>query len=161
MCFSYFITTVYKVFLLRKMHLSIIYIQHMSKPVNCRGGIYKFSVRSIFVGKTSVSHFSLLIASCYLFGLGGKLDLFFLASVISFSFWTTAEITRKELEQVKLRLHFLHVLFRSKVVQRKYQCSLMVSYYSLFGHSSLVDYLAQVINAKNCPTTFYCIFQLV
>ena len=25
-------------------------------------------------------------------------------------------------------------------------------------HSSLVDYLAQVINAKNCPTTFYCIF---
>ena len=30
-----------------------------------------------------------------------------------------------------------------------------------FRHSSLVDYLAQVINAKNCPTTFYCIFQLV
>ena len=28
-------------------------------------------------------------------------------------------------------------------------------------HSSLVDYLAQVINAKNCPTTFYCIFNLV
>ena len=28
-------------------------------------------------------------------------------------------------------------------------------------HSSLVDYLAQVIYAKNCPTTFYCIFQLV
>ena len=28
-------------------------------------------------------------------------------------------------------------------------------------HRSLVDYLAQVINAKNCPTTFYCIFQLV
>ena len=24
-------------------------------------------------------------------------------------------------------------------------------------HSSLVDYLVQVINAKNCPTTFYCI----
>ena len=33
----------------------------------------------------------------------------------------------------------------------------------LFGtlHSSLVDYLAQVIKAKNCPTNFYCIFQLV
>ena len=31
----------------------------------------------------------------------------------------------------------------------------------LYSHSSLVDYLAQVINAKNCPTTFYCIFQLV
>ena len=29
------------------------------------------------------------------------------------------------------------------------------------AHSSLVDYLAQVINAKNCPTTFFCIFQLV
>ena len=29
------------------------------------------------------------------------------------------------------------------------------------AHSSLVEYLAQVINAKNCPTTFYCIFQLV
>ena len=29
------------------------------------------------------------------------------------------------------------------------------------AHSSLADYLAQVINAKNCPTTFYCIFQLV
>ena len=29
------------------------------------------------------------------------------------------------------------------------------------AHSSLVDYLAQVIYAKNCPTTFYCIFQLV
>ena len=28
-------------------------------------------------------------------------------------------------------------------------------------HSSLVDYLAQVIYAKNCPTTSYCIFQLV
>ena len=28
-------------------------------------------------------------------------------------------------------------------------------------HSSLVDYLAQVTYAKNCPTTFYCIFQLV
>ena len=28
-------------------------------------------------------------------------------------------------------------------------------------HSSLVDYLAQVIYAKNCPTIFYCIFQLV
>ena len=28
-------------------------------------------------------------------------------------------------------------------------------------HKSLVDYLAQVIYAKNCPTTFYCIFQLV
>ena len=28
-------------------------------------------------------------------------------------------------------------------------------------HSSLVDYLAQVILAKNYPTTFYCIFQLV
>ena len=27
--------------------------------------------------------------------------------------------------------------------------------------SSLVDYLAQVIYAKNCLTTFYCIFQLV
>ena len=27
--------------------------------------------------------------------------------------------------------------------------------------SSLVEYLAQVIYAKNCPTTFYCIFQLV
>ena len=26
---------------------------------------------------------------------------------------------------------------------------------------SLEDYLAQVIYAKNCPTTFYCIFQLV
>ena len=25
----------------------------------------------------------------------------------------------------------------------------------------LVHYLAQVIYAKNCPTTFYCIFQLV
>ena len=31
----------------------------------------------------------------------------------------------------------------------------------LVVHSSLVDYSAQVINAKNCPTTFYCIFQLV
>ena len=28
-------------------------------------------------------------------------------------------------------------------------------------HSSLVDYLAQVIYAKNCPITFYWIFQLV
>ena len=28
-------------------------------------------------------------------------------------------------------------------------------------HSSLVDYLAQVIWAKNCPTTFYCIFELI
>ena len=28
-------------------------------------------------------------------------------------------------------------------------------------HSSLVDYLAQLTYAKNCPTTFYCIFQLV
>ena len=28
-------------------------------------------------------------------------------------------------------------------------------------HRSLVDYLAQVIKAKNYPTTFYCIFQLV
>ena len=31
----------------------------------------------------------------------------------------------------------------------------------LYNHSSLVDYLAQVMNAKNFPTTFYCIFQLV
>ena len=29
------------------------------------------------------------------------------------------------------------------------------------SHSSLVDYLAQGIYAKNCPTTFYCIFRLV
>ena len=29
------------------------------------------------------------------------------------------------------------------------------------AHSSLVDYLAQVIYAKKCPITFYCIFQLV
>ena len=29
------------------------------------------------------------------------------------------------------------------------------------GHSSLVDYLAQVIYAKNCPTSFYCIFRVV
>ena len=28
-------------------------------------------------------------------------------------------------------------------------------------HSSLVEYLAQVIYAKNCPPFFYCIFQLV
>ena len=28
-------------------------------------------------------------------------------------------------------------------------------------HCSLVNNLAQVIYAKNCPTTFYCIFQLV
>ena len=28
-------------------------------------------------------------------------------------------------------------------------------------HSSLVDNLAQVIYAKNCPTTFYYIFHLV
>ena len=28
-------------------------------------------------------------------------------------------------------------------------------------HNSLVDYLTQVIYAKNCPITFYCIFQLV
>ena len=34
-------------------------------------------------------------------------------------------------------------------------------YVRLPTHSSLVDYLAQVIYAKNCPTTFYCIFQLV
>ena len=27
-------------------------------------------------------------------------------------------------------------------------------------HSSLEDYLAQVTYAKNCPTTFYCIFQI-
>ena len=27
------------------------------------------------------------------------------------------------------------------------------------AHSSLVDYLAQVINGKNYPRTFYCIFQ--
>ena len=26
-------------------------------------------------------------------------------------------------------------------------------------HNSLVDYLAQVINAKNCPTTFYFFLQ--
>ena len=26
------------------------------------------------------------------------------------------------------------------------------------AHSTLVDYLAQVIYAKNCPTTLYCIF---
>ena len=31
----------------------------------------------------------------------------------------------------------------------------------LCHHSSLVDYLAQVIYAKNCPTIFYCICQLV
>ena len=31
----------------------------------------------------------------------------------------------------------------------------------LNSHSSLVKYLAQVVDAKNCPTTFYCIFQLV
>ena len=30
-----------------------------------------------------------------------------------------------------------------------------------FPHNSLVYYLAQVIKAKNCPTTFYYIFQLV
>ena len=30
-----------------------------------------------------------------------------------------------------------------------------------FPHNSLVYYLAQVIKAKNCPTTFYCIFQLI
>ena len=29
------------------------------------------------------------------------------------------------------------------------------------SHSSLADYLAQVMYAKKCPTTFYCIFQLV
>ena len=28
------------------------------------------------------------------------------------------------------------------------------------SHSSLVDYLAQVKYAKNCPTTFYCIFSI-
>ena len=28
-------------------------------------------------------------------------------------------------------------------------------------HRSLVDYLAQVIYAKNCPATLFCIFQLV
>ena len=42
-------------------------------------------------------------------------------------------------------------------VQTLLQCLALSSSY----HSSLVDYLAQVINAKNCPTTFYCIFQLV
>jgi hypothetical protein len=31
----------------------------------------------------------------------------------------------------------------------------------LHAHSSLVDYLARVIYGKNCPTTFYSIFQLV
>ena len=30
-----------------------------------------------------------------------------------------------------------------------------------YPHSSLVDFLAQVIYTKNCPITFYCIFQLV
>ena len=29
------------------------------------------------------------------------------------------------------------------------------------GHSSLVNYLAQAMNVKNCPITFCCIFQLV
>ena len=33
--------------------------------------------------------------------------------------------------------------------------------YVFSQHRSLVDYLAQVIYAKNCPTTFYWIFQLV
>ena len=30
-----------------------------------------------------------------------------------------------------------------------------------YTHSCLVDYLAQLIYAKNCPITFYCIFHLV
>ena len=33
--------------------------------------------------------------------------------------------------------------------------------YPKIGHSSLVDYLAQVIYVKSCSTTFYCIFSLV
>ena len=45
----------------------------------------------------------------------------------------------------------------SQVILPTIFCSL----WGHFEHSSLVDYLAQVIYAKNCPTTFYCIFQLV
>ena len=40
------------------------------------------------------------------------------------------------------------------------QCS-RSSFILPWVHSSLVDYLAQVMYAKNCPTTFYCIFQLL
>ena len=39
---------------------------------------------------------------------------------------------------------------------KKTRCPIMNPYYP--PHSSLVDYLAQVMYAKNCPTTFYCIF---
>ena len=39
--------------------------------------------------------------------------------------------------------------------------SLFDKYFWYLVHSSLVDYLAQVIKSKNYPTTFYCIFQLV
>ena len=39
-------------------------------------------------------------------------------------------------------------------------CLCLIDHYPTV-HSSLVDYLAQVIKEKNCPTTFYCIFQLV
>ena len=51
------------------------------------------------------------------------------------------------------------------------KCNAVVQIYSILVvhpyekqycvHSSLVDYLAQVTYAKNCPTTFHCIFQLV
>ena len=44
-------------------------------------------------------------------------------------------------------------LFRTNVANGEHNCYARI-------HSSLVDYLAHVKYAKNCPTTFYCIFQL-
>ena len=59
-----------------------------------------------------------------------------------------------------LLYHLLSFVSAFCTAHSKLQCINIYLRFS-FLHSSLVDYLTQVINAKNCPTTFYCIFQLV
>ena len=82
--------------------------------------------------------------------LGKKAALLLQASI---SFWK--KIYRRYLEA------FEKAVIQNKVCKRFTFAFYLITKYMYTVHSSLVDYLAQVINVKNYPVTFYCIFHLV
>ena len=71
----------------------------------------------------------------------------------------------KSVKGSHLKIHAKDLLGQTKILKRE-SCGNQATLNQTeipkhIPHSSPVDFLAQVIQAKNCPTTFYCIFQLV
>ena len=74
-------------------------------------------------------------------------------------FWALNAASKRLLPwSVEHQIPYLKFIYSEKVTKF---CEIFPLLLSVCTHSSMVLYLAQLMCAKNCSTTFYCIFQLV